>query len=64
MEAELEEMMAGKGVEIRPWHEPGFSEGPFYPFASEEGLMRSIFEAAQKMCKRCYNRPKSKGNLW
>ena len=42
--SELEEMMAGAGVHINAWQDPGFSEVPFYPF-SEEGLARSIWEA-------------------
>ena len=43
--SELNAMMAGEGVHIHAWREPGFSEVPFYPFASDEGLMRSIQEA-------------------
>ena len=42
---ELNEMMAGEGVGVHVWEEPGFSEVPFYPFASPEGLMKSIVEA-------------------
>ena len=43
--AELDEMMARRGVGIHPAVEPGGSEVPFYPFTSREGLMRSIVEA-------------------
>ena len=43
--AELNEMMAGKGVGVHVWEEPGFSEVPFYPFANDEALLRSIQEA-------------------
>jgi hypothetical protein len=42
---ELDEMMAKQGVGIHPLDEPGGSEVPFYPFASREGLVRSIVEA-------------------
>ena len=42
---ELNDMMAGEGVGIHVWDEPGFSEVPFYPFKSNVGLARSIFEA-------------------
>lgn len=43
--AELDQMMARQGVGIHIWEEPGFSEVPFYPFASDEALFRSIHEA-------------------
>ena len=43
--SELDQMMAREGVGIHVWDEPGFSEVPFYKFASAEGLMKSIFEA-------------------
>ena len=38
-------MMAREGVGIHVWSEPGFSEVPFYPFASDEALVKSIHEA-------------------
>ena len=42
---EIDAMMARKGVGIHAWEETGFSEVPFYPFASDEGLLKSIQEA-------------------
>ena len=42
---ELNEAMAKNGVGIEPAVEPGGSEVPFYPFVSQEGLMKSIVEA-------------------
>ena len=42
---ELDEMMAREGVGIHPVAELGPSEVPFYPFASPEGLYKSIAEA-------------------
>jgi hypothetical protein len=45
MAQELGVMMKEGGHVIKPEIEPGFVEFPFYPFASEEGLMKSISEA-------------------
>ncbi|MDA0949014.1 MAG: reverse transcriptase domain-containing protein, partial [Planctomycetota bacterium] len=42
---ELDLMMAKRGVGIYPWEELGASEVPFYPWASDEGLVKSIAEA-------------------
>ena len=42
---ELDEMMARRGVGIQPLSELGPTEVPFYPFASSEGLFKSIAEA-------------------
>ena len=42
---ELDQMMAKEGASVHAWNEPGFSEVPFYPFASDVGLMKSIVEA-------------------
>ena len=38
-------MMAHQGVGIYPWEEIGPSEVPFYPWVSDEGLVKSIAEA-------------------
>lgn len=43
--AELDRMMARQGVGIYPWEELGPSEVPFYPWSSDEGLVKSIAEA-------------------
>ena len=43
--AELDLIMARRGVGIYPVEELGPSEVPFYPWANNEGLMRSIAEA-------------------
>ena len=43
--AELDLIMARRGVGIYPVEELGPSEVPFYPWANNEGLMRSIGEA-------------------
>ena len=45
MPAELDEIMARHGVGIHPVEEPGASEVPFYKWANEEGLLKSILEA-------------------
>ena len=42
---ELDQMMARRGVGIYPWEELGPSEVPFYPWASDVGLVKSIAEA-------------------
>ena len=43
--AELDQMMARRGVGAYPVVELGPSEVPFYPWASNEGLLESIVEA-------------------
>ena len=45
LSAELDKMMHQGGAVIEVWHEPGFAEVPFYPFATDEGLLRAIAEA-------------------
>ena len=42
---ELDQMMAHHGVGIYPWEELGHSEVPFYPWANDVGLVKSIAEA-------------------
>ena len=43
--AEIDEIMARRGLGIYPTEEPGFSEVPFYKWANNEGLLKSIAEA-------------------
>ena len=42
---ELDEIMARRGVGIEPWEEVAPTEVPFYKWASQEGLLKSIAEA-------------------
>ena len=45
MPQELDEIMARRGVGIYPWEEVAPTEVPFYKWASQEGLLKSIAEA-------------------
>ena len=43
--AEIDQMMARAGLGIEPTEEPGPSELPFYPWASDAALLKAIAEA-------------------
>ena len=43
--SELDEIMARRGVGIYPWEEHPPTEVPFYKWANDEGLLKSIAEA-------------------